>query len=90
MAWGEIGRKIAARVAAFESEVGYFSRTRYELPYQYFDSLADLADWCSVLIIAVRAGPRRTTSSTPKFWRASARMAMSSISRAAPSSTSRR
>jgi hydroxypyruvate reductase len=54
---GEIGRKIAARVAAFESEVGYFSRSRYDLPYRYLDSLEALADWCSVLIIAVRAGP---------------------------------
>ena len=54
---GEIGRKIAARIAAFESEVGYFSRSRYELPYRYFDSLERLADWCSVLIVAVRAGP---------------------------------
>src|SRR6185437_12496558 len=54
---GEIGRKIAARVAAFESEVGYFSRTRHELPYRYFPTLAALAEWCSVLMIAVRAGP---------------------------------
>ena len=54
---GEIGRKIAARVAAFESEVGYFSRTRRELPYRYFPTLAALAEWCSVLMIAVRAGP---------------------------------
>jgi hydroxypyruvate reductase len=55
---GEIGRKIAARVAAFESEVGYFSRTRYDdLPYQYLPSLEALAEWCSVLMIAVRAGP---------------------------------
>lgn len=54
---GEIGRRIAARVAAFESEVGYFNRTRHEVPYRYFDSLEALADWCSVLIIAVRAGP---------------------------------
>jgi lactate dehydrogenase-like 2-hydroxyacid dehydrogenase len=54
---GEIGRKIAARVAAFESEVGYFSRSRRELPYRYFPSLAALAEWCSVLMIAVRAGP---------------------------------
>lgn len=54
---GEIGRKIAARVAAFESEVGYFSRSRRELPYRYFPSLAALAEWCSVLVIAVRAGP---------------------------------
>ncbi len=53
---GEIGRKIAARCAAFESEIGYFSRTKYDLPYQYFPSLEALADWCSVLMIAVRAG----------------------------------
>ncbi|WP_027583242.1 2-hydroxyacid dehydrogenase [Bradyrhizobium sp. Ai1a-2] len=54
---GEIGRKIAARVAAFETEVGYFSRSRHEVPYQYFSSLEALADWCSILMIAVRAGP---------------------------------
>src|SRR3954452_4003339 len=53
---GEIGRKIAARVAAFETEVGYFSRSRHQVPYQYFPSLAALAEWCSVLMIAVRAG----------------------------------
>ncbi|MBR1124171.1 2-hydroxyacid dehydrogenase [Bradyrhizobium lablabi] len=53
---GEIGRKIAARVAAFETEVGYFSRTKREVPYRYFESLEALADWCSVLMIAVRAG----------------------------------
>jgi glyoxylate reductase len=53
---GEIGRKIAARCAAFESEVGYFSRTRRDVPYQYFSSLEALAGWCSVLMIAVRAG----------------------------------
>ncbi len=53
---GEIGRKIAARVAAFESEVGYFSRSRHDVSYQYFPTLEALADWCSVLMIAVRAG----------------------------------
>jgi hydroxypyruvate reductase len=53
---GEIGRKIAARVAAFEAEVGYFSRSRRDVPYQYFPSLEALAEWCSVLVIAVRAG----------------------------------
>jgi hydroxypyruvate reductase len=53
---GEIGRKIAARAAAFETEVGYFSRSRHDVPYQYFPSLAALAEWCSVLMIAVRAG----------------------------------
>jgi lactate dehydrogenase-like 2-hydroxyacid dehydrogenase len=52
---GEIGRKIAARMAAFETEVGYFSRSRHEVPYRYFESLEALAEWCSVLMIAVRA-----------------------------------
>src|ERR1700754_2538941 len=41
---GEIGRKIAARCAAFETEVGYFSRSKYDLPYQYFPTLEALAD----------------------------------------------
>ena len=53
---GEIGRKIAARVAAFETEVGYFSRSKHDVPYQYFPTLDALAEWCSVLMIAVRAG----------------------------------
>ena len=53
---GEIGRKIASRVAAFESEVAYFSRSRHDVPYQYLPSLDALAEWCSVLMIAVRAG----------------------------------
>jgi len=53
---GEIGRKIAARVAAFEADVGYFSRGEHDVPYRYFPSLAALAEWCSVLMIAVRAG----------------------------------
>jgi hydroxypyruvate reductase len=54
---GEIGRKIASRAAAFETEVGYFSRSRHDVPYQYCPSLGALAEWCSVLMIAVRAGP---------------------------------
>jgi hydroxypyruvate reductase len=53
---GEIGRKIAARVAAFETEVGYFSRSRHEVPYRYLPSVEALAEWCDVLMIAVRAG----------------------------------
>jgi hydroxypyruvate reductase len=53
---GEIGRKIASRVAAFETEVAYFSRSRHDVPYRYLPSLEALAEWCSVLMIAVRAG----------------------------------
>jgi len=54
---GEIGRKIAARAAAFETEVAYFSRSRHDLPYDDKPSLGELLDWCDVLMIAVRAGP---------------------------------
>jgi lactate dehydrogenase-like 2-hydroxyacid dehydrogenase len=54
---GEIGRKIAARAAAFETDVAYHSRSRHDVPYAYHDSLASLVEWCDVLMIAVRAGP---------------------------------
>ncbi|RJF70983.1 2-hydroxyacid dehydrogenase [Rhodopseudomonas palustris] len=54
---GEIGRKIAARAAAFETEVAYHSRSRHDVPYRYVESLSELIDWCDVLLIAVRAGP---------------------------------
>src|SRR3984957_17067782 len=53
---GEIGSKIASRLAAFETEVAYFSRSKRDVPYQFFPTLEALADWCSVLMIAVRAG----------------------------------
>src|SRR6267378_7335244 len=53
---GEIGRKIASRVAAFETDVAYFSRSKHDVPYQYLPTLDALAEWCSVLMIAVRAG----------------------------------
>ncbi len=53
---GAIGRKIAARAAAFETDVAYFSRSRHDVPYRYVDNLAALAEWCDVLIVAVRAG----------------------------------
>ncbi|MDB5567591.1 MAG: hydroxyacid dehydrogenase [Tardiphaga sp.] len=54
---GEIGRKIASRAAAFETEVAYYSRSKHDVPYQYMSSLAALVEWCDVLMIAVRAGP---------------------------------
>ncbi len=54
---GEIGRKIAARAAALEMQVCYHSRSRHDVPFDYFAELADLAAWCDILIVAVRAGP---------------------------------
>ncbi len=53
---GEIGRKIAARAAAFEMDVAYYSRSRRDVPYRYVPSLEALVEWCGVLMIAVRAG----------------------------------
>jgi hydroxypyruvate reductase len=53
---GEIGRKIASRLAAFETDVGYFSRSKHNVPYRSLPSLEALAEWCTVLMIAVRAG----------------------------------
>jgi hydroxypyruvate reductase len=53
---GEIGRKIAARAAAFETELAYYSRSRHDVPYPYLPSLEALVEWCDVLMIAVRAG----------------------------------
>jgi hydroxypyruvate reductase len=54
---GEIGRKIALRAAAFETEIGYSSRSRHDVPYRYLESLDALAEWSDVLMVAVRAGP---------------------------------
>src|SRR3954454_22507900 len=53
---GAIGRKIAARAAAFDMEVAYYSRSRQDVPWRYVPSLEALVEWCSVLMIAVRAG----------------------------------
>lgn len=53
---GAIGRKIAARCAAFEAEVAYHSRSRHDVPYAYHPSLAALAEWADILMVAVRAG----------------------------------
>ncbi|MEO8135121.1 MAG: NAD(P)-dependent oxidoreductase [Betaproteobacteria bacterium] len=54
---GMIGEKIALRAAAFEMEVGYHNRRqRADVPYPWHRSLLELAQWCDVLMIAVRAG----------------------------------
>lgn len=55
---GEIGRKLGARCAAFEAEIGYFSRAKHDVPYAYHGSLEDLAAWADILFVAVRAGPQ--------------------------------
>jgi hydroxypyruvate reductase len=54
--FGAIGAKIAARAAAFETEIAYHSRSRKsDVPYAFHETLQGLADWADILMIAVRA-----------------------------------
>ena len=54
---GSIGLRIARRAEAFEMEVGYHNRSpRGDVPYAWHGSLAGLAAWADVLVVAVRAG----------------------------------
>ena len=53
---GEIGVRIATRLAAFETEVAYHSRSpRAQVPYRHFSSLQALAEWSDDLVVAVSA-----------------------------------
>lgn len=53
---GDIGLRIARRAEAFEMEVGYCNRRRRDdVPYPWFPDVHALADWCDVLVIALRA-----------------------------------
>ena len=53
---GAIGLKIAQRASAFEMQVGYHNRNkRSDVNYPWHESLAGLAGWADVLMIAVRA-----------------------------------
>ena len=53
---GEIGRRIALRAQACEMEVGYHGRRAHAgVAYPYFPTLAALAHWADVLMIAARA-----------------------------------
>ncbi|MBW6396842.1 2-hydroxyacid dehydrogenase [Roseomonas sp. HJA6] len=53
---GSIGAKIASRAAAFEMEVGYHGRgPKAGVPYVYHPTLKGMAEWCDVLVVAVRA-----------------------------------
>ncbi len=53
---GAIGRKIGERMEAFETEIGYFNRSKKsEVSWTYFASPVELATWADVLIVAHRA-----------------------------------
>lgn len=53
---GAIGEKIARRAASFEAEVAYHNRRRRpEAPWAWHQTLAGLAGWADVLMVAARA-----------------------------------
>ncbi|MCR0983016.1 2-hydroxyacid dehydrogenase [Roseomonas populi] len=55
---GAIGKRIAARAAAFGMEIAYHNRRVAEgVGYAYHDNLEALARWSDVLMVAVRAAP---------------------------------
>ncbi len=53
--FGAIGEKIAARCAAFDMQIAYYSRSAKPVPYDFHGSLQSLAGWADILMVAVRA-----------------------------------
>ena len=55
---GRIGRAIARRCVAFNTEIGYFGpNPKSDLDYAYFKDVVALAQWADVLIAACPGGP---------------------------------
>jgi lactate dehydrogenase-like 2-hydroxyacid dehydrogenase len=54
---GTIGKQIARRAAAFDMAIGYHNRSpRNDVPFTYFATLHDLAEWADFLVIATPGG----------------------------------
>ena len=54
---GRIGEAIARRSLGFDMEVAYHNRRRRtDVPYAYFDSLVELANWSDFLVVATVGG----------------------------------
>jgi lactate dehydrogenase-like 2-hydroxyacid dehydrogenase len=55
---GRIGRAIAKRCAAFNTDIGYFGpNPKSGVDYAYFNDIVALAQWADVLIAACPGGP---------------------------------
>lgn len=53
---GQVGSRVAQRAAAFDMEIGYFSRApKRDCSHHYCGSLEKLADWADILLVAARA-----------------------------------
>ncbi len=55
---GRIGRAVARRLEGFDARIGYFDIARFDVPYQYFDNLGDLARDSDVLIVTMPGGSK--------------------------------
>lgn len=55
---GRIGRSIAQRMQAFDSDIHYYSRAEKDTPgWKYVDNVVDLAAAVDFLVVSVSAGP---------------------------------
>ena len=52
---GHIGSAVAQRALGFNMPVGYFSRTRKSVSFQYYSNLHELAQWCDILVLCMSA-----------------------------------
>ncbi len=56
--YGRIGAAVARRAAGFDVEIGFFDRVAPPgIDHRRFETLADLAAWCDVLVVALAGGP---------------------------------
>ncbi|MEO6921806.1 MAG: 2-hydroxyacid dehydrogenase [Collimonas sp.] len=54
---GTIGKQIARRAAGFDMTIGYHNRSvRNDVPFTYFATLLELANWADFLVIATPGG----------------------------------
>lgn len=53
---GRIGQAIARKLAAFDADISYHARNRRDVPYTYFDDLAEMARAVEVLIVITPGG----------------------------------
>ena len=54
---GRIGEAIARKLTVFDADISYHTRTKKDLPYQYYDDLVTMAHEVEVLICITPGGP---------------------------------
>ena len=54
---GRIGQEIADRLSIFNPTIVYHTRTKKDVPYQYYGNLVEMAAACDVLVCITPGGP---------------------------------